>query len=42
MVQIKISSEMWRVLTNNKKTGESFDNVLRRKFGLKPTARGKR
>jgi len=40
-IQIKVSNEMWRFLTNLKKPGESFESVLRRKFGLKPLLRRK-
>jgi len=35
VIQIQISDEVWEVLKQEKRIRETFDNVLRRKLGLK-------
>ena len=35
VIQIQISDEVWKSLNQEKRIRETFDNVLRRKLGIK-------
>jgi len=35
VIQIQISDEVWKYLNENKKPGETFDEVLKRRLKIK-------